>query len=421
MAAADHLRIHLRGFLPLDLCKELSFIHRSCSTVGYRPNVFSTTLAHLAATNCAHLILPFVTVRERLKEKAEEFFGCEFELFVEFTGLISWCRGASIGWHSDDNRPYLQQRDFAAVCYLNNHGKDFKGGVFHFKDGEPASIAPVAGDVLMYTADDRNIHAVDEVLDGERLTLTLWFTRNGTHDEDAKLTHVLSQILAEHVRGKPYSFLPLSAPDSMYWFSDGHFGFDVRCARVQNLGFKFCKSKHQESSSFDLANGPLELLGRPVRLGRGDKIFDREFINSLHGLQVVQFYHLKASEFLASGKHSEPYTLDNEMNGMELVLPCDHQFAGRVLGDFHDDDDGDDDDGDGIWGHLALAVSRWEEHMGSLSKELLMLIPQWVTHQTVFRPPTHEKLLGSDRAPSGTQSEGATCAIQLGPGTRGAL
>lgn len=25
---------------------------------------------------------------ERLKEKAEEFFGCEYELFVEFTGLI---------------------------------------------------------------------------------------------------------------------------------------------------------------------------------------------------------------------------------------------------------------------------------------------------------------------------------------------
>jgi len=25
---------------------------------------------------------------EKLKEKVEEYFGCEFELFIEFTGLI---------------------------------------------------------------------------------------------------------------------------------------------------------------------------------------------------------------------------------------------------------------------------------------------------------------------------------------------
>lgn len=30
----------------------------------------------------------------------------------------SWCRGASIGWHSDDNRPYLKQRDFAVRSLL---------------------------------------------------------------------------------------------------------------------------------------------------------------------------------------------------------------------------------------------------------------------------------------------------------------
>lgn len=30
----------------------------------------------------------WVGVVERLKEKVEEYFGCEYELFVEFTGLI---------------------------------------------------------------------------------------------------------------------------------------------------------------------------------------------------------------------------------------------------------------------------------------------------------------------------------------------
>ncbi|XP_043722542.1 uncharacterized protein LOC122669759 isoform X3 [Telopea speciosissima] len=163
-ADAEHPRLILHNFLSLDLCRELGFIHKSCCTVGYRPNVFSTTLSHLIATNSAHLILPFISIRESLKEKAEEFFGCEYQLFIEFTGLISWSKGASIGWHSDDNRPYLKQRDFAAVCYLNSHGEDFNGGLFCFQDGEPTTVVPVSGDVIMYTADSRNIHSVDEVL-----------------------------------------------------------------------------------------------------------------------------------------------------------------------------------------------------------------------------------------------------------------
>ncbi|XLR35906.1 hypothetical protein S83_063806 [Arachis hypogaea] len=80
-----------------------------------------------------------------------------------FTALISWSRGASIGCHSDDNKSYLKQRHFVVVCYLNNYGKDFNGGLLHFQDGQPMSIMPMAGDVLMYTVDQRNIHSVDEV------------------------------------------------------------------------------------------------------------------------------------------------------------------------------------------------------------------------------------------------------------------
>lgn len=32
-----------------------------------------------------------------------------------------------------------------AVCYLNSYGKDFEGGLFHFQDGEPKTIAPMVG------------------------------------------------------------------------------------------------------------------------------------------------------------------------------------------------------------------------------------------------------------------------------------
>jgi len=100
---------------------------------------------------------------------------------ILYNEWISWSRGASIGWHSDDNRPYLKQRHFSVsvilqfnrfwilnscylmiscwhsafifllviqwkvVCYLNTCGKDFNGGLFHFQDGEPATIMPASG------------------------------------------------------------------------------------------------------------------------------------------------------------------------------------------------------------------------------------------------------------------------------------
>lgn len=32
-----------------------------------------------------------------------------------------------------------------AVCYLNSYNKDFKGGLFRFQSGEPATVAPSVG------------------------------------------------------------------------------------------------------------------------------------------------------------------------------------------------------------------------------------------------------------------------------------
>ncbi|XP_008798338.1 uncharacterized protein LOC103713247 [Phoenix dactylifera] len=386
MAAAEHPRLLLPQFLSPDLCKELEFIHRSCGTVGYRPNVFSTTLSHLIATNCAHLILPFLSTRERLKEKVEEFFGCEFELFIEFTGLISWCKGAYIGWHSDDNRPYLKQRDFAAVCYLNSHGKDFRGGIFHFKEGEPSSLVPVAGDVVIYTADNRNIHSVDEVIDGERLTLTLWFSRDSAHDEDAKLIALLSQILLSQEDDECNSNLPLPASDNMYWFPHGESGFDIRCARLQILGFSFYSSNDGKYNISNTSHDPLELLVKPLQIGRGNEIFEKEFINSLHALQVVQFYYWKAPELATERREtgtamgSAQHSLIEKSSNLELVLPCNNELAETVLGRISYDDANLSFD----WSDFALAVIRWEDYICRLCGDLSILMPHWLAQRTVF-------------------------------------
>ncbi|KAJ0256211.1 Uncharacterized protein HA466_0092040 [Hirschfeldia incana] len=380
----DHPRLILHSFISPEECKELEFIHKSCSTVGYRPNVFSTTLSHLIATNSPHFLLPFVSIRERLKEKMEETFGCEFELFIEFTGLISWCRGASIGWHSDDNRLYLKQRDFSAVCYLNSYAKDFKGGLFRFQSGEPSTVSPSAGDVIMYTADDRNVHSVDEVTDGERLTLAMWFTRDSSHDEDSKLVSRLSQCASSHEFP-----LPLPASTNMYWFSPHQHanGFDICVARLHLLGFDIV-SLQDEDRSLDVSDQ--QLVG-PIQLAKGRELLTREFTNVLHALQVVQFCRWKAFELKTSSKvgydaveevkaMSQPQL--ETVNALNAVFLPDKGLVTTTFG--YICSSGEEKDSLNL-ADIASGVTCWEEYTCKLLKELLSSLPQWETYQTIHK------------------------------------
>uniref|UniRef100_A0A0D9VRP8 procollagen-proline 3-dioxygenase n=1 Tax=Leersia perrieri TaxID=77586 RepID=A0A0D9VRP8_9ORYZ len=383
-AAGEHPRFHISGLLSPETCKELEFVHRSCGTAGYRPSVVSTSLPHLAATGCGHLLLPFVPVRERLRDAVESAFSCHFDLFIEFTGLISWCKGASIGWHSDDNKPYLRQRAFTAVCYLNDHGKDYKGGILQFQDGEPSCITPVAGDAVIYTADNSNIHCVDEVIEGERLTLTLWFTRDSAYDEDPKLLSFLSQtsLNYEPVHQRPY--IPLPASDLMYWFSYDHSGFDIRCARVHILGFSFHTSIDEDSKSFAPAeDDPIEFLGKPVRLGREDGVFDKVFANGLHALQVVQFYYWKAPELAAKRKQTSGGSGTAccpviQSRGTKLPLPFNHGVEQTIFGSYKNAEI------DFEWNDFGLALSMWENYSENLQRKLSTSLPYWLSNEAIF-------------------------------------
>ncbi|CAN8238767.1 unnamed protein product [Cochlearia groenlandica] len=385
-AKRDHTRLILHDFISRTECKELEFIHKSCSTVGYRPNVFSTTLSHLIATDSPHLIIPFVSIRERVKEKMEETFGCEYDLFIEFTGLISWCRGASIGWHSDDNRPYLKQRDFAVLCYLNSYEKDFKGGLFRFQSGEPATVAPLAGDVIMYTADDRNIHSVDEVTDGERLTLALWFSRDSSHDEDSKLVSRLSQYMS------PGIYLPSPASTNMYWFSphqkaNQNIGFDICLARLCLLGFDVHSLQDK-----DHPDASEQLLG-PLQIAKGGVLLIRKFANILHALQVVKFWHWKASELKISKVEND--TIEEEVKDMSqhqlqtiktlrLVFLPDESLVTAVFGYPCSDEDQKVKDSLDLK-DISLAVTAWEEYTCKLQKELSLSLSQWKLYQTIHK------------------------------------
>ena len=163
-----------------------------------------------------------VQARERVRAAVEEALGVP--LLVEFTGLLAWRPGSSIAWHTDANRPYLRQREYAAVAYLNDGGgADFEGGELLFQGGDPPEVTPRAGRVVSrvvgsssdkdqqdgtahrpreggraacvcvqvaYSARDK-VHSVRAVTAGERYALTLWFTTDPAHDEDQKLIPLL--------------------------------------------------------------------------------------------------------------------------------------------------------------------------------------------------------------------------------------
>jgi procollagen-proline 3-dioxygenase 1 len=137
-----------------------------------------------------------------------------------------------------------------------------------------------------------------QVTEGERLTLTLWLTRDSAYDEDPKLLKFLPQTsLSCELADQNY--IPVPASDNMYWFAYDQSGFDIRCARVHVLGFNFhISSSEYNTSVLSAEDDPIELLGKQLLLGRGDEVFEKMFSNSLHALQVPFTF-----KFLLSRNH----------------------------------------------------------------------------------------------------------------------
>jgi len=145
----------------------------------------------------------------------------DISLFVEFSALISWQPGSWIDKHKDNGKPYLAQRHFAAIVYLNDVDKNFDGGVFEFGDGQ--QVHPKAGRLLTYSAAD--IHSVTPVTSGERFTVALWFTKDGNRDEDRAILRQLTVDFSLRTKTMPI-------PTSMYLYSDG---MDIRICRLACL------------------------------------------------------------------------------------------------------------------------------------------------------------------------------------------
>ncbi|AQL08176.1 2-oxoglutarate (2OG) and Fe(II)-dependent oxygenase superfamily protein [Zea mays] len=176
----------------------------------------------------------------------------------------------------------------------------------------------------------------------------------------------------------------------MYRFSCDQSGFDIRCARVHILGFSFHSSSGECNISASPAeDDPIELLGKQLRLGRGDDVFEKIFSNSLHALQVVQFYYWKKHELAArreqsvvsSGTVCCPVT--HHSKGTELPLPCNHALAQTIFGSYNTEEIVQ-------WNDFALAVAMWEKYSEELKKQLLTFLPYWLSNETIYVVDTSE-------------------------------
>lgn len=282
------------------------------------------------------------------------------------------------------------------MCYLNSYDADFKGGIFHFKDGEPADVLPMAGDVIMYTADDRNIHSVDEITEGERITLTLWFSRDTSYDEDPKLISSLSPPLLDVANSKLHSYIPVPGSINMYWFppdeaSSFLSGFDIRCGRLHVLGFEIYPFQEiSHLSALDSSYNLLELLSGPLLLARESKTFETKFLNIMHALQMVQFYLWKLFNLTTKVEGATPnvtttsQTQQTEITRLKSVFLKDLQLAecffghSRPIKNMEYEFD---------WVAFSAAVVEWECYVLKLQKELILNLPHWKTNQSIFCVP----------------------------------
>lgn len=180
----------------------------------------------------------------------------------------------------------------------------------------------------------------------------------------------------------------------MYWFPPDEAlkfrsGFDIRCARLHMLGLDLYSSyKKISPPTVDSSHNLLESLMGSLQIARGVELFDREFVNVMHVLQVVQFYcwkwsTLKATEVKQVSQNIKPLSQvqQEDIKCLKSVVLQDLQQAETFSKDLNC--------GKKVqylfdWGSFSAAVVQWEAYSCNLHKEMVMSIPLWRKHGSIF-------------------------------------
>lgn len=173
----------------------------------------------------------------------------------------------------------------------------------------------------------------------------------------------------------------LFSPDQS---SDHDSAINICCARIYALGFGICPLE-DKTNFLDVS----DLLMKPLQLTRNNGLFNQEFENVLHALQVVQYYSWKASELqrqatiLEEGKVIPlSRSQSKKVRDLESAFVKDRRLAQMTFGC-------SSCDGIGTpevfrWANFSAAVDAWRDYTYGLHKYLLRSLPYWRNHLSIF-------------------------------------
>lgn len=109
--------------------------------------------------------------------------------------------------------------------------------------------------------------------------------------------------------------------------------------------------------------------------------------------QAVQFYCWKASELQTSGHEKRINVVPLSPSQREEVNRLKHVFLKdeRVPDKLFSSATGNECSQQPFnWAHVSAAVTAWEAYSNKLVKEMLLSLPYWKTHQSIFSVPSFD-------------------------------
>ena len=133
--------------------------------------------------------------RRKLAVILSEKYG--INLYPTFTDLVLWRTGRQMPRHldngSDNNEDAntLGMRVVSCVTYLNDNydgGETFIGS----ESGNDYISKPIKGSAISFLSNEKNMHGVNKVTAGYRITLPIWFCSDIKYSEDWNITKDLN-------------------------------------------------------------------------------------------------------------------------------------------------------------------------------------------------------------------------------------
>ena len=133
--------------------------------------------------------------RETLKKLVNEVYNKNY--YIDFTDIVLWHKHKSMPLHNDDGNEkmkVLNRRKVTTVTYINDN---FEGGETFIKNetGKDYISKPKTGSVVILLSDTTNLHGVNEVLSGLRLTLPIWFCEEAEYSENNRFKNLIKELI----------------------------------------------------------------------------------------------------------------------------------------------------------------------------------------------------------------------------------